>query len=444
MKQNKITRLTLAMVMGLVLIGTAFAQSGILTQNADSVAVATQTMQKAQLGQIFKAKAGMTFSIEGEYELKVMSVHNNPVEDIIPGASISLTRTSITQDEAPTQLYLVQGEPQLFKNTLSVMITEMSDDAIVLLVKKESLSTTADGYTIVALNQEFKAKEGEMFLVNNDMKIIVMDINPEDETMSPRKIVAILELQDYNSNPAIMRPVLAPITVRMGLNDQAQYKKYIVIVSAASDDAIALKVISQPTLASSTIVSSTGKALQIQSDGAVPVEIKKIEISPGAASPVIESKDGIINPSSNMLQDGLEIQVRNRGETSQLRIETNQERLETYITENNVQARTREKIVNDNSGLYLELSNGIRAEIKVLPEQASDTAKEVLTQIFGALELKEVGNKAMYEAKARERFRVLGMIPARGDVTVKIDAETGEITDTNKPWFSFMSSHVRN
>ena len=88
--------------------------------------------------------------------------------------------------------------------------------------------------------------------------------------------------------------------------------------------------------------------------------------------------------------------------------------------------------------MEVETDSGSRI-VKVLPSVASDRAKEVLSEKFGELELKFVGSNLVYESNEEQRFRILGFISSKSDVSVVIDAETGEM-DVSKPWFSFMSS----
>ena len=97
--------------------------------------------------------------------------------------------------------------------------------------------------------------------------------------------------------------------------------------------------------------------------------------------------------------------------------------------------------------LKTQLSNGKNAEIKVMPDAAFKTALAKLdTKCEGTctMELKEVGNgeqvKVAYEIKTQKQSRVLGLFKAQMKVQAQIDAETGEIIQSKKPWWAFLAS----
>ncbi|MDD5194039.1 MAG: hypothetical protein PHF67_05675 [Candidatus Nanoarchaeia archaeon] len=85
-------------------------------------------------------------------------------------------------------------------------------------------------------------------------------------------------------------------------------------------------------------------------------------------------------------------------------------------------------------------------KVKILPETASERARERLGELGFNITLKEVpvgnGNetKYIYEAKAKREFKVLGFMKVKGDVSAEIDGETGEVTKVHKPWWSFIAS----
>lgn len=100
--------------------------------------------------------------------------------------------------------------------------------------------------------------------------------------------------------------------------------------------------------------------------------------------------------------------------------------------------------------LRARLSNGKNAEIKVMPDTASARAIERL-QLKNcnadngcSIQLKEVGNgnqtRAAYEVKAEKEAKVLGLFKTRMHVRAEVDAETGEVMKTNKPWWAFIAS----
>ena len=103
------------------------------------------------------------------------------------------------------------------------------------------------------------------------------------------------------------------------------------------------------------------------------------------------------------------------------------------------------------TNLKTQLSNGKKAEIKVMPDTASEKAIEGLqlkvcnlSENNCQIELKEVGNgeqvKAAYEVKAQKETRVLGMFKTTMHVQTQIDAETGETIQSKKPWWAFLAT----
>lgn len=109
----------------------------------------------------------------------------------------------------------------------------------------------------------------------------------------------------------------------------------------------------------------------------------------------------------------------------------------------------REK-VEEKTKLYAKLSNGEHAEIKVMPDAASETALQRLrlTQCDEEegcqIQLKEVGVgnqvKMAYEVKTQRSSKVLGLFRATMEVHAQVDAETGEIIRVRKPWWAFLAS----
>jgi hypothetical protein len=92
------------------------------------------------------------------------------------------------------------------------------------------------------------------------------------------------------------------------------------------------------------------------------------------------------------------------------------------------------------------LSNGRKAEIKVMPSTASERAYERLGELGFNVEIKEVGKgentKLMYELSKEKEAKILGLFRARGKVSALVDAETGEVEKVNRPWWAFLASGI--
>jgi len=92
------------------------------------------------------------------------------------------------------------------------------------------------------------------------------------------------------------------------------------------------------------------------------------------------------------------------------------------------------------------LSNGRNAEIKIMPETASERAIERLGELNFSVVFREVGKdsemRPVYEATGNKQGRFLGIFKIMATVSAQVDAETGEIIKTKKPWWSFLVSGI--
>lgn len=100
--------------------------------------------------------------------------------------------------------------------------------------------------------------------------------------------------------------------------------------------------------------------------------------------------------------------------------------------------------------LRVKLSNGKDSEVKVMPDTASEKALERLrlrvcsSENNCTIELKEVGSgnevKAAYEVHAEKEAKVLGMFRTRMKVQAQVDAESGKVLNSHKPWWAFLAT----
>ena len=94
------------------------------------------------------------------------------------------------------------------------------------------------------------------------------------------------------------------------------------------------------------------------------------------------------------------------------------------------------------------MKNGEDFEIKVDP---SDIIDKVVTRLKlrgcnesndCSIDLKEVVKRRVhrvaYHLKAKQRGRFLGMFKTKLNIEAEVDAETGEVIETTKPWWSFL------
>ncbi len=164
------------------------------------------------------------------------------------------------------------------------------------------------------------------------------------------------------------------------------------------------------------------------------------------------------NESGQGLEVNTELSTQNKGEESQLQNQVqvqvqSGEGNELKIQSGNVEAKTNMNItseqIQNKTQLKVKLSNGINAEIKIMPNTASETALARLgakCENNCTIELKEVGNgnqtKVAYEIKTQKQAKVLGLFQAKMQVQAQVDAETGEVIQAKKPWWAFLATET--
>jgi len=164
-----------------------------------------------------------------------------------------------------------------------------------------------------------------------------------------------------------------------------------------------------------------------------------------------------INQSNQGLGQTIRNQVRagvyTNEQGDQIRISQmaqNRLRIEVGGIEAECGCELEEERVNNRTRLKTKLSNGRNAEIKIMPDTASETALnrlrlKVCSEENGCqIELKEVGKgnqtRLAYEVQAERHFRILGMFKTKAQVKAQVDAENGEIIQTKKPWWAFLAT----
>lgn len=157
------------------------------------------------------------------------------------------------------------------------------------------------------------------------------------------------------------------------------------------------------------------------------------------------NKNGNLVIGSNVQN---KVVVNNNGEEVQVQI---QER-ET-LRSRNVTAHTdleiESNMTQNRTRLQVHLSNGRNAEIKIMPDTASERAIERLRlKVCNesnncTIELKEVGQgnetRLNYELQAERYFRILGIFQAKAKVRAEINAENGDVSVKN-PWWAFLAT----
>lgn len=116
------------------------------------------------------------------------------------------------------------------------------------------------------------------------------------------------------------------------------------------------------------------------------------------------------------------------------------------ITENNETKKICPRgSINEEETCKMNLSNGKVAEIKIMPETASEKAIERLGELGFSITLKEVGKgkdtKPVYELTGNKEGKFLGIFKTIARVQVQVDANSGNVK-VIKPWWSFLASGI--
>ena len=80
---------------------------------------------------------------------------------------------------------------------------------------------------------------------------------------------------------------------------------------------------------------------------------------------------------------------------------------------------------------------------EIFRDPASAIARERLGELGFNISLKEVGQgdqrRQVYELKAEKEYKIFGFIKKKFNVQIEVDAETGKVISTKKPWWAFLT-----
>ncbi|MDO8563423.1 MAG: PepSY domain-containing protein [Nanoarchaeota archaeon] len=114
----------------------------------------------------------------------------------------------------------------------------------------------------------------------------------------------------------------------------------------------------------------------------------------------------------------------------------------TSVQSGNAYAVTSGNLSVKDSKLIMQTSKGESKEIKIMPDTASEKAIATLQLKQNVtIELKDAG-KPVYVIEGKKDVKVFALFKAEMKVQSEIDAETGEFTSVNKPWWSFLVSEA--
>ena len=111
----------------------------------------------------------------------------------------------------------------------------------------------------------------------------------------------------------------------------------------------------------------------------------------------------------------------------------------TIVQVRGAEVQTKAELYQSNGKFYGIFKNNQTKEIKVLPDQIREKVRERLNNSNSTynMTLDADGN---YEIQTQQRARLLGFIKVQQRLKIQVNSETGEITQTKKPWWSFLAS----
>ncbi|MFA5019815.1 MAG: hypothetical protein WC533_01810 [Candidatus Pacearchaeota archaeon] len=174
----------------------------------------------------------------------------------------------------------------------------------------------------------------------------------------------------------------------------------------------------------------------------------------------VGNEGGTQNPDAvyQQTQEQNRVQIQDGTHTSEsgqmLEIQTqenNRVRLKVGGVSTECACEMKQEKVQNMTKLYVGLSNGKNAEIKVMPDVAAERALERLRlkvcseENNCTIELKEVGNideekQLAYEIQMQRHSKILGIFQKKMQVRAEVSAENGEVINVKKPWWAFIAS----
>jgi hypothetical protein len=114
-----------------------------------------------------------------------------------------------------------------------------------------------------------------------------------------------------------------------------------------------------------------------------------------------------------------------------------EEESETYVQQGLVSVKASKKLILEEKKLLMETPVGNK-EVKIMPSVVSSVAINQLKLKDYVIELKDVG-KPVYEVTGKRDVKIFGLFKAKMKTTSQINAETGIVEKTKKPWWSFLA-----
>jgi len=246
--------------------------------------------------------------------------------------------------------------------------------------------------------------------VEPDREISIMPVDPPEE----------LNMTVEVSEGVVEAPVVSKPT-----ESKAGEAVESVIVETARDTvsigetATPYKIIGKPRV---IVVNATAEAEEERT-----VEGEEVEGSYTVLSDiqVVSAAEGI-TVTAVAAQSETPISVTAVGETAVIECES-------------VQAVTTSKVSVEKGGLYMVSEEDVKTEITVMPDKAQEIVEaEMQVLRVEKIELEVEEDEPVYTLDYEQEGKLLAFIPVTVNVKTKVNAVTGELKETKKPWWSFL------
>lgn len=225
--------------------------------------------------------------------------------------------------------------------------------------------------------------------------------------------------------------------------------KNMVITKVGSENKSILISNPRGNISISIVTQNETKTIEIKKNFENVQSIKNIIITPGRAEVEVEveTENGTLkkNMPANWaptIRARIRQTIRNMTcdvNCPLLNISYNNSLKKAVIISRNHSAIVNGTVEIDNETVYIKTRKHVRKELKVLPENASETARlRVNYHLVKAITVESGDDDVYYAVKGTQLGKILWIFPVEMDVQTDIDIDTGEVKNIHKPWWSFI------
>jgi len=326
---------------------------------------------------------------------------------IVSAVAIKATPTSITASNT-----------DVANNTISVNVRPSNSSAIPTLISANTAEVTISAVdnAVTISTEGVSASTAGIIEVDDDRVYIA-----ETEDSTNRKELRVLPSTAVASVEAVIG-VVSVATIDLDIiEEQPTYTiKSVKNISQGISEEVESNVDAEAgsvSITSSLISINPGVSVRLNSTGDF-VKINNEVINATTSNPTISI--------SAVSSDSTTKQVIIQRASGALKIKTE-----------NIEAVTTREVKYDNSSLYL-----IKEQEQYLISVTPDVVKENIESTAGTvtnISVDVAEDKAEYQVRSTKTTNLFGFIPINMTVNSKVNAESGEITSVNKPWWSFLT-----